>query len=116
MNSSDPNELFHQLTTVLDNCHPVDWDDLVYRLNQIKNKKKSLLTTRGEDPLELFAKGTAFITFSYGIDGVSIETLKYAHILNDLFTPFESPSIHFIGGNFQPQVFISSSQSLTGNL
>ena len=105
MNSSNPNERFHQLTTILDNCHPVDWNDLIYLLNQIKDKKKSSLITRSEDPLKFFAKGTAFISFSYGIDGVSIETFKYAHILNDIFTPLVSPSIHFIGGNFQPQVF-----------
>ena len=101
MNSFDLNELFHQLTTVLDNCHPVDWDDIVFLLNQIKNKKKSLLTTHGEDPLKLFAKGTAFITFSYGIDGVSVETSKYAYTLNDLFTPVGNSSIHFISGNFE---------------
>jgi len=105
MNSSDLNELFHQLTTVLDNCHPVDWNDIVCLLNQIKNKKKSLLITCSKDPLKFFAKGTAFIAFSYGIDGVSTETFKYAHILDDLFTPLESPSIHFIGGDFQPQIF-----------
>ncbi len=103
VNLSDQNERYYQLTTVLDNCHPIDWDDIVLLLNQIKNKKKSSLTTRGEDPLKLFARGTAFITFSYGIDGVSIEISKYAHTLNDLFTPVGNPSIHFIGGNFEPQ-------------
>lgn len=103
MNSSNLDEQIHQLTTVLDNCHPVDWDDIVLLLNQIKNKKKPSLVTPGEDPLRFFAKGTAFITFSYGIDGVSVETSKYAHALNDLFTPARNPLIHFIGGNFEPQ-------------
>jgi len=41
MNSSDPNELFHQLTTVLDNFHPDDWGDIVSILNQIRNQKKT---------------------------------------------------------------------------
>lgn len=104
MDSSDSNELFQQLTAVLDNCHPVDWADIVSLLNQIKNKKKSPSTLHREGYLKFFARGTAFITFSYGIDGVSIEIAKYAHTLNELFTPYRKPSIHFIGGSFQPQV------------
>ncbi len=103
MNSSDTNELFHQLTRVLDNYHPDDWGDIVSLLDQIRNQKKPLLITHGEDPLELFARGTAFITFSYGIDGVSIEISKYAQILKSLYAPFGNPSIHFIGGKFYPQ-------------
>ena len=103
MNSSDLNELFHQLTTVLDNCHPDDWADIASLLNQIKNKKKIPLTIAEETPLKFFARDAAFITFSYGIDGVSIEMSKYAHTLNDLFTPLGNPSTHFIGGNFRQQ-------------
>ena len=104
MYSSDLNEHFHLLTLVLDNYHPTDWDDIVYLLDQIKNKKKSSLIPCNEDFLKYFSRGTAFITFSYGIDGVSVETSKYAYTLNDLFTPLGNPSIHFIGGNFQSQV------------
>ena len=62
------------------------------------------MTTRSEGSLKCFAQGTAFITFSYGIDGVSMEITKYAHILNDLFAPVGNSSIHFIGGNFDPQI------------
>lgn len=103
MTQTDLREPFHELTTVLDNCHPADWDDIVHLLDNIKNEKKSSATPRGEDHLELFAKGAAFITFSYGIDGVSVEMSKYAHILNNLFTPSGTPPIHFIGGHFYPQ-------------
>ena len=104
MNSSDPNILFQHLSTVLDECNPVDWDDIVSLLDQIKNRKKASIIPKSEDILEFFARGTAFITFSYGIDGVTIETSKYAHTLNDLFTPIRKPSIHLIGESFQPQV------------
>jgi len=103
MNSSDQNEQYHHLTTVLDNTDPVDWQDIVNLLNQIKNKKKAPLTSQRENLLKIFARGTAFITFSYGIDGVSIETVKYAHTLQELFSPLRKPKIHFIAGNFQPQ-------------
>ena len=103
VNSFELNERFHQLTAVLDNCRPFGWDDIVLLLNQIKNKKKAPLIPHSEDYLKFFARGTAFITFSYGIDGVSIETAKYAHTLNDLFAPVGNPSIHVISGNFEPQ-------------
>lgn len=102
MNSSDPNELFHQLTTVLDSCHPTDWEDITNLLRQIRNQKKPSLLTRGEDALKSFSKGVAFITFSYGIDGVSIEISKYAQILKDILNPFGDTTIHIIGGKFYP--------------
>jgi len=103
MNSSSPNELFHRLTTNLDDYHPVDWEDISNLLNQIRNKKKPALISLGENPLKLFANGVGFITFGYGIDGVSIEISKYAHILNNLFAQFGNSSIHMIGGKFYPQ-------------
>ena len=103
MNSSDSNELLHQLTMVLDDYRPADWGDIVTLLNQIQNKKKASIIPHNDDFLKFFARGTAIITFSYGIDGVSVEASKYAHTLNDLFTPVGNPSIHFIGGNFDPQ-------------
>ena len=101
---SKSNELFENLIAVLDKCHPTDWDDLVNLLNRIKTNKKASLIPCNEDPLKIFARGTAFITFSYGIDGVTIEMSKYAQTLSALFKPYGTPSIHFIGGNFQPQV------------
>jgi hypothetical protein len=103
MNSSAPNELFRQLTTALDACHPADWGDIHALLEQIGHRKKPLLIARGEDGLALFSKGTAFVTFSYGIDGVTIEISKYARILNELFAPSGQASIHLIGGKFAPQ-------------
>jgi glycosyltransferase involved in cell wall biosynthesis len=104
MNSSELNRHFHHSTAVLDNYHPVDWDDIVSLLSQIKNIETPPLIPHCEDCLSHFARGTAFITFSYGIDGVSVETSKYARTLNDLFAPLGKPSIHFIGESFQPQV------------
>ena len=103
MNSSDPNELFHQLTSTLDACHPTDWDDISNLLHQFRNEEKPVLILPGENPLKVFSKGTAFLTFSYGIDGVSIEISKYAQILTNLFAPFGEASIHVVGGKFFPQ-------------
>jgi len=104
MISSNRIEPSHQLTAVLDNHHPTDWLDIVNLLEEIKSTKKASIIPAGEDAWKYFAKGTAFITFSYGIDGVSIEISKYAHTLVDLFKPYGKPVIHLIGGNFQPHV------------
>ncbi len=104
MISIDRIDQYHQLATVLDNCHPTDWDDIVKLLNKIKSAEKPSLINCGEDAQKFFASGIAFITFSYGIDGVTIEMTKYAHTLSNLCKPFGEPTLHFIGGNFQPQV------------
>lgn len=101
MNSSHLKELPHQLDAVLDNFYPDNWSDITSLLKQLKNKTKPSIPSSVE-PLKYFAKGTAFITFSYGIDGVSIEMSKYAHTLNEIFAA-DSPPIHFIGGNFRRQ-------------
>lgn len=48
-----------------------------------------------------FATGLAFITFDYGIDGVSVEISKYAKCLESILSEESgSPSIHLIGGDF----------------
>ena len=104
MVTSNLNEQYRQLTTILDNTHPTDWNDIVILLYKIKNKKKTTLNPTGENAIQFFAQGTAFITFDYGIDGVSIEMSKYAHTLSEIFEPHGTPSIHFIGGNFQSHV------------
>ena len=50
---------------------------------------------------ETLSKGFAFITFDYGIDGVSIEICKYAACLENLLSNGDSACpVHFIGGDF----------------
>ena len=104
MQSSDANDLFGALTEILDNCHPANWDDIVSLIYQIAARQKAPLIPANQDFLVSFARGTAFISFSFGIDGVSVEASKYAHTLFDLFSPYGDPRIHFIGGQFHPQV------------
>jgi len=102
MKSPKSDERYQQLISILDNYHPIDWGDIVDLLKLIKDKKKTSLH-ESDDFLQIFARGTAFITFGYGIDGVSIEMSKYAHSLEALYSPQGNSSIHFIGGNFHPQ-------------
>ncbi len=46
------------------------------------------------------SRGIAFLTFSYSVDGVTMEALKYA----DAFKRFlPDPKLHFIGGEFDPR-------------
>ncbi|KAA3663555.1 MAG: hypothetical protein DWQ04_10195 [Chloroflexi bacterium] len=61
MNLCNLNEQFQQLTTILDDFHPVDWDDIVTLLHRIKKKNEISLIPYGEDYLKIFARGTAFI-------------------------------------------------------
>lgn len=49
------------------------------------------------------AGGIAFLTFDFGIDGVSIEIAKYAKALEGLFPEHKDHLIHVIGGDFHPQ-------------
>ncbi len=51
--------------------------------------------------LELGARGTAFVTFAYDIDGVSMEIAKYGAALEQLFADAGHQAvIHVVGGNF----------------
>jgi len=104
MKSTHLKENFERMVIVLDEFNPDDWGDIVLFLKQIKSSIKPSIHPDKEDIISLFARGTGFITFSYGIDGVSVEISKYGHTLFNLFKAFEGPSIHLIGGNFDPQV------------
>ena len=55
--------------------------------------------------LELAAGGTAFVTFAYDIDGVTMEIAKYGAALGQLFADAEQQSvIHVVGGSFAAKV------------
>jgi glycosyltransferase involved in cell wall biosynthesis len=53
--------------------------------------------------MQTISPGTAFLTFDFGIDGVSIEIAKYARVLETLFEPYAPAGLHFIAGDFSPQ-------------
>ena len=77
------------------------WDDISAALDRIQQPHHELPPTVSEDAMRRFSQGVAFITFNYGIDGVSIEMAKYAQSLADLFSAAaDTASAHFIGGNF----------------
>lgn len=74
------------------------WHDIHDALNELPPAGRSV-----EHPalIERAARGIAFLTFAYGIDGVSMEIAKYAACLETLLGRVGStPTIHCIGGHF----------------
>ena len=79
------------------------WNDISTILTGFKEEKRTEQSTGTEsDYLNDIKSGIAFITFDYGIDGVSIEIEKYALCLEKLFKKKIGTDIplHFIGGDF----------------
>lgn len=82
---------------------PSNWTDITEILQQIKNKAQTIPTISKSEFVKLAASGTAFYTFDYGIDGVSIEIVKYARALEALFHGQGRYAIHLIGERFYSQ-------------
>jgi len=75
-----------------------NWNDISNFLEKCKNKNfnYNLLPKKSEPSI---SNGIAFITFDFGIDGVSIEIAKYAEALEQIDNN-NKPFIHFIAGDF----------------
>lgn len=78
-----------------------NWDDISNFLAGIKDRLILKNKTKDEFDAEL-RKGIAFITYDYGIDGVSIEISKYASCFERMLADNtgNKPDLHFIGGDF----------------
>jgi glycosyltransferase involved in cell wall biosynthesis len=76
------------------------WKDISCILDNFKSNGTNL--NKDSNYLKQIESGIAFITFDYGIDGVSIEIEKYALCLEKLFKEKSNSNIplHFIGGDF----------------
>lgn len=79
------------------------WSDIDDALDSLVARAESvydLADTRCELP-----RAIGFITFEYGIDGVSMEIAKYAACFEQLGDRYgQVPSIHLLGGNFSESV------------
>ena len=80
-----------------------DWRDISAFLDSIRLTEAEAPELSDRKFLELVANGAAFVTYDFGIDGVSIEIFKYAECLEHI-----SPDIplHFIGGDFHEKADI----------
>lgn len=86
---------------VIGQSAPANWVDISERLSTLKDSVSLPPPPPQDDFLRGIARGAAFVTYDYGIDGVSIEIGKYAQALEDLFEG--QVALHFIGGDFYPQ-------------
>ncbi|MEK6221972.1 MAG: hypothetical protein N2D54_06955, partial [Chloroflexota bacterium] len=97
------NNRLEYLTNVLDSYSPSNWEEINAVLNELKIPPKTAPILKQEITLQQFARGTAFITFGLGIDGVSIEISKYANALKNLYREVGISSIHLIAGEIHPE-------------
>ena len=80
------------------------FDDIGLALDELE--RRPLAPAPGDVPfLARVARGVAFVTFAYDIDGVSMEIAKYGTALTALLREegYE-PRVHCVGGNFSDKV------------
>ena len=95
--------LYTRMMTKLNSVDPRSWEDIDRVLSEIRQSSPPLQTSGLPEFLESLRKGIAFVTYDYGIDGVSIEISKYAQSLQDILSNGQKTDIVFIGGDFFPQ-------------
>ncbi len=101
MSSSHPtNEQHRWLKELVSHAQPSDWEEISDLLTHIQERNLPPSVQVGDDYLRTFARGTAFITFGYGIDGVTIEIAKYAQTLEDIYRPLKTSAIYLMGEHF----------------
>ncbi len=93
---------YAHIISTLTQATPSNWEEIEAIINKLRGSHSSTPLT-WEDFLKQCARGTAFLTFDYGVDGVSIEIAKYAQSLETLYENIGESSIHLIGGDFYPQ-------------
>lgn len=103
MQQSNKTELYKLMTDKLEKFNPQNWKDIDDILMQVKKPLGSAPESVTNTFPEEIQNGIAFITYDYGIDGVSIEMSKYAMSLQNFVFKNTEPKIHFIGGDFYPQ-------------
>jgi len=103
MQQNHKTELYKQMISKLEKFNPQNWKDIDDILMQIKKPSESAPESVTNSFPEEIKNGIAFITYDYGIDGVSIEMSKYAMSLQNFVFKNTKPQIHFIGGDFYQQ-------------
>lgn len=96
-------DLYTKMIKTLEEFNPQSWKDIDAILKQIKKPVDANNKDTTASYIEDIKNGIAFITYDYGIDGVSIEMSKYAMSLQNFVFKNSKPQIHFIGGDFYSQ-------------
>lgn len=93
---------YAQLIKTLSKVAPKNWEEIAELGAKLRGSFSPTPST-WKGFLQGCARGTAFLTFDYGVDGVSIEIAKYAQSLEALYKGAGEANIHLIGGDFYPQ-------------
>jgi len=92
-----------KLKNILENIKVNDWRDISSFLDSIKSTPEAVPDLSEKEFSSLLSKGAAFVTYDFGIDGVSIEIFKYAECLEEILPGIP---LHFIGGDFHEKADI----------
>ena len=91
------------MSNIIDDGPLSSWAEIANALKQIGSVEQKPLPASRAAFLQSAGLGTAFLTFDFGIDGVSIEIAKYARVLEKLYQPYGDARLHFIAGDFSRQ-------------
>jgi glycosyltransferase involved in cell wall biosynthesis len=103
MKNSENQVLYERMIYQLKSVKISKWKDIDKFLVSLSDDSQPIESFTHDTFFSLIRKGVAFVTYDFGIDGVSIEISKYAKSLEYLLSNKEKPSIHIIGGDFHPQ-------------
>jgi len=92
-----------KLKNFLENITVNDWRDISKFLDSIKSAPESVPALNEKEFSSLLSSGAAFVTYDFGIDGVSIEIFKYAECLEEILPGIP---LHFIAGDFHDKADI----------
>jgi len=91
------------MAQLINNAQVSSWEDISREVQRIRSSPHDPLPVSKEAYLQSVSQGTAFLTFAFGIDGVSIDIAKYARALEIIYRPYGDPRLHFIAGDFSPR-------------
>ena len=94
--------LFKKMKQTLSETNVKRWKDISAVLESVKRDSPEIEAFTDKEFLSALHNGIAFMTYDFGIDGVSIEISKYAHCMEKIFTDAHTtlPVLHFISGDF----------------
>ncbi|NOY75668.1 MAG: glycosyltransferase family 4 protein [Kiritimatiellaeota bacterium] len=94
-------ELYEKMIGKINSAEIADWSDIAKFLTEREATARSTFPDDASFK-ESLRSGIAFLTFDYGIDGVSIEIAKYATCFERILSDADGsiPELHFIGGDF----------------
>jgi len=101
MTTENKQSSFEKILAPLSKKNVDHWEDIHGLLCDLANSADPEHLKWKKDEGEKGNRGVGFITFDFGIDGVSIEIQKYALSLEKLFeSQTKKISLHFISGDF----------------